>query len=67
MWCGYHRDVEVLQGAAQHRPGGVLNQCRMNHATRALRETLGICVTQIAMHLGFNFSQYFATLFRKRQ
>ncbi len=47
-------------------PMAFLNQCRIDHAARALRETPGISVTQIAMHVGFNSSQYFATLFRKR-
>lgn len=47
-------------------PMAFLNQCRIDHAARALRETPGISVTQIAMHVGLNSSQYFATLFRKR-
>lgn len=47
-------------------PMAFLNQCRIDHAALALRETPGISVTQIAMQVGFNSSQYFATLFRKR-
>ena len=47
-------------------PVAFLNQCRIDHAAQALYKTPGISVTQIAMHLGFNSSQYFATLFRKR-
>jgi len=47
-------------------PVAFLNQCRIDHAARALRETLDVSVTQIAMDVGFNSSQYFATLFRKR-
>ena len=47
-------------------PMAFLNQSRMDHAAQALQETPGISVTQIAMRLGFNSSQYFATLFRKR-
>ena len=47
-------------------PMAFLNQCRIDHAALALRETPGSSVTQIAMLVGFNSSQYFATLFRKR-
>ena len=47
-------------------PVAFLNQCRIDHAAQALRETPGISVTAIALRLGFNSSQYFATLFRKR-
>ncbi len=47
-------------------PVAFLNQCRIDHAARDLRETQGISVTQIALRVGFNSSQYFATLFRKR-
>ncbi len=47
-------------------PVAFLNQCRIDHAAQALQETPGISVTQIAMQVGFNSSQYFATLFRKR-
>ena len=47
-------------------PMAYLNQCRLEHAARALRESPGISVTEIAMRFGFNSSQYFATLFRKR-
>lgn len=47
-------------------PMAFLNQCRIDHAARALQETQSISVTQIAMRFGFNSSQYFATQFRKR-
>jgi len=47
-------------------PMAYLNQCRLEHAARALREKRGTSVTEIAMGVGFNSSQYFATLFRKR-
>jgi AraC-like DNA-binding protein len=43
-----------------------LNQCRLEHAARALREKPDSSVTDVAMWAGFNSSQYFATLFRKR-
>jgi len=47
-------------------PIAYLNQCRLEHAARALRESPGVSVTETAMRVGFNSSQYFATLFRKR-
>lgn len=47
-------------------PMAYLNQCRLEHAARALRAFPGVSVTETAMRLGFNSSQYFATLFRKR-
>ncbi|MEY3895820.1 MAG: hypothetical protein RLZZ214_1340 [Verrucomicrobiota bacterium] len=47
-------------------PIAYLNQCRLEHAARALRQSPGVSVTETAMRLGFNSSQYFATLFRKR-
>ncbi len=47
-------------------PMAFLNQCRLDHAARALRDKPRLSVTEIAMNVGFNSSQYFATLFRKR-
>jgi len=47
-------------------PIAYLNQCRLEHAARWLLESPGASVTEIAMRAGFNSSQYFATLFRKR-
>lgn len=47
-------------------PMAFLNQCRLDHAAKALREKTRVSVTGIAMNVGFNSSQYFATLFRKR-
>lgn len=47
-------------------PVAYLNLCRLEHAARHLREMPGVSVTEVAMRAGFNSSQYFATLFRKR-
>jgi AraC family L-rhamnose operon regulatory protein RhaS len=47
-------------------PMAYLNQCRLEHAARALSHDPGLSVTEIALRAGFNSSQYFATLFRKR-
>jgi AraC-like DNA-binding protein len=58
--------AKYCKGLVNIGPIAFLNQCRIDHAARALRETPGISVTEIAMRVGFNSSQYFATLFRKR-
>jgi AraC family L-rhamnose operon regulatory protein RhaS len=47
-------------------PMEYLNQCRLDHAARQLRENPGQSVTDIAFANGFNSSQYFATCFRRR-
>jgi AraC family L-rhamnose operon regulatory protein RhaS len=47
-------------------PMAYLNQCRLEHAAESLRLRPAMSVTEIAMRAGFNSSQYFATLFRKR-
>ena len=47
-------------------PVEYLNRCRLDHAARQLRENPGRPVTEIALENGFNSSQYFATLFRRR-
>lgn len=47
-------------------PIDYLNQCRLEHAARKLRDRPGLSITDIALQAGFNSSQYFATLFRKR-
>lgn len=47
-------------------PMSFLNQCRLDHAAKNLLERPTASVTGIAMAAGFNSSQYFATLFRKR-
>lgn len=47
-------------------PVAYLNLCRLEHAARALKSEPTSSVTEIAMRVGFNSSQYFATLFRKR-
>ncbi len=48
-------------------PMSYLNLCRLDHAARMLSDGSEKSVTDIAMAVGFNSSQYFATLFRKRQ
>lgn len=47
-------------------PVAYLNQCRLDHAARGLLDKPDASVTAVAMAAGFNSSQYFATLFRKR-
>lgn len=47
-------------------PAEFLNQCRLDHAARRLRERPGMSVTDVAFATGFNSSQYFATCFRRR-
>jgi len=44
-----------------------LNQCRLEHAARQLREQPELSVTDVAFANGFNSSQYFATCFRRRR
>jgi AraC family L-rhamnose operon regulatory protein RhaS len=43
-----------------------LNQCRLDHAARDLRREPTRSITDLAFAHGFNSSQYFATLFRRR-
>jgi AraC family L-rhamnose operon regulatory protein RhaS len=47
-------------------PMEYLNQCRLDHAARQLREKPELSVTDVAFANGFNSSQYFATCFRRR-
>jgi AraC family L-rhamnose operon regulatory protein RhaS len=47
-------------------PMEYLNQCRLDHAVRQLRENPTQSVTDVAFANGFNSSQYFATCFRRR-
>jgi len=48
--------------------GGIdyLNQCRIDHAAKEIREVPERPITEIAFSSGFNSSQYFATVFGKR-
>lgn len=47
-------------------PVEYLNQCRLDRAARQLKENLALPVTEIAFQNGFNSSQYFTTVFRRR-
>lgn len=47
-------------------PMAYLNECRLEHAARELKERPGSPVTAIAFRMGFNSSQYFATMFKQR-
>jgi len=47
-------------------PVAYLSMCRLKHAARDLLEKPRISVTDIALGVGFNSSQYFATSFLKR-
>lgn len=47
-------------------PMEYLNQCRLDHAARELVQHPERSVTDVAFSFGFNSSQYFATVFRKR-
>jgi AraC family L-rhamnose operon regulatory protein RhaS len=58
--------VKYCRELVNNGPMAYLNRCRLDHAARALRGKPGTSVTEIAMWAGFNSSQYFATLFRKR-
>lgn len=58
--------VKYCRELVNNGPMAYLNFCRLEHAARALRGKPGRSVTEIAMWAGFNSSQYFATLFRKR-
>jgi AraC family L-rhamnose operon regulatory protein RhaS len=42
-----------------------LNQCRLEHAARQLKECPAASVTEIAFQNGFSSSQYFATVFAR--
>lgn len=46
-------------------PMAFLVRSRLEHAARLLKEQPDLSVTDIAMRVGFNSSQYFATSFRK--
>ena len=59
-FCKYCREL-VNAGPMEY-----LNQCRLDRAAAQLREHLARPVTEIAYANGFNSSQYFATLFRRR-
>jgi len=59
-FCKYCREL-VNAGPMEY-----LNQCRLDRAAAHLRENLARPVTEIAYANGFNSSQYFATLFRRR-
>ncbi|QEH37960.1 HTH-type transcriptional activator RhaS [Aquisphaera giovannonii] len=43
-----------------------LNQCRLDAASRLLRESPELGVTQVALRCGYGSSQYFANAFRRR-
>ena len=47
-------------------PVEYLNQCRLERAAHLLKENPTLPVTTIAFQSGFNSSQYFATVFRRR-
>lgn len=47
-------------------PRAYLNHCRLDHAATELTVRTNLSVTDVALAVGFNSSQYFATLFRKR-
>ena len=47
-------------------PVEYLNHCRLDHAARQLKACPSVPVTEIAFGHGFNSSQYFATVFRRR-
>jgi AraC family L-rhamnose operon regulatory protein RhaS len=47
-------------------PAAYLQFCRLEHAATLLRDQPSVPVTEIALRVGFNSSQYFATCFRRR-
>lgn len=58
--------AKYCRALVNNGPMAYLNQCRLEHAATALRETPDLSVTEIAMKAGFNSSQYFSTLFRRQ-
>lgn len=57
-FCKYCREL------VNASPVEFLNQCRLQRASHALLEEREKSVTDIALEVGFNSSQYFATCFR---
>lgn len=51
----------VNAGASEY-----LNQCRIEHAARDIKDKPRLSITEIAFANGFNSSQYFSTVFRRR-
>lgn len=62
---GVTQFVKYCQAITNSTPARYLNKCRLEIATRRLRENPTLGVTQIALEVGFSSSQYFATAFHK--
>ena len=63
---GVTRFNDYCKSLTNMTPLQFLNQCRLDAATRLLRECPGLGVTQVALRCGYGSSQYFANAFRRR-
>lgn len=66
--CGLRptRFVHLVRSLTNLSPLRFLNQCRLEHAARLVRERADTSITEVAMSCGFSSSQYFATAFAAR-
>jgi AraC family L-rhamnose operon regulatory protein RhaS len=66
--CGLGRSrfVHLCRQATNLSPVEYLSRCRVNAAAALLRERADLSVTDVALRTGFDSSQYFATVFRRR-
>jgi AraC family L-rhamnose operon regulatory protein RhaS len=58
--------IHYVKRLTNMTPVQYLNECRLEAAQRMLREAPEQGITQVALACGFNSSQYFARLFRRR-
>jgi len=58
--------VHYVKELTNKPPSHYLNECRLEHASKLLRNDQTITITAVALACGFTSSQYFATIFRRR-
>lgn len=58
--------VHYVKQLTNKPPLHYLNECRLDHASKLLRDDRTRTITAIAVACGFTSSQYFATTFRRR-
>lgn len=63
---GVTRFVHHVRALTNMSPAHFLKHCRLDLAAKALRESRGATITDIALACGFASSQYFATVFAQR-